>query len=130
VKLPRRLPRPEILIIAGAALLAFVITLAVLASQAGARAREVSQASLQESSRARKKPLLSADELEITPEDYLVPDLLPAPAPRQYEPYRPHLKRWSQELVQKYWVDPREIVKELVGSLNDRNMEKLFQNVP
>ncbi len=125
MKLPR-LPRPEILIIAGTAFLAFVITLAVLASHAHA----VSVAALQERQRAAPRPLLSADELEITPEDYMVPDLSPTDPGPQYVPYRPRLPKWNQELVQKYWVDPREIVKEVVGSINDRNMEQLFQSVP
>ena len=80
--------------------------------------------------RGAKQPVLSADELEITPEDYMIPDLAPARKPQQFTPYRPRLQRWSQELVQKYWVDPREIMKEIVGSINDRNMEQLFQNVP
>jgi hypothetical protein len=130
VKLPRRLPRPEILIVAGAALLAFVITLAVLAAQAGARARGTAAAARQEMQRTAKKPLLSAEELEITPEDYMIPNLAPAPLTQQYVPYRPRLPRWNPELVQKYWVDPKEIAKEIVGSINDRAMEQLFQNVP
>ena len=126
MKLPRRLPRPEILIIAGAAFLAFVITLAVLSSHAHA----ASVTALRERQSAAPQPLLRADELEITPEDYMVPDLSPVTRPPQYVPYRPRLPKWSQELVQKDWGDPREIVKEIVGSINDRNMALLFQNVP
>ncbi len=102
----------------------------MLASQAGARARAASAASLQELRRTARQPLLSPDELSITPEDYMIPDLTPAPTSPQYTPYRPRLQKWNQELVQKYWVDPREIAKEIVGSINDRNMDQLFQNVP
>jgi hypothetical protein len=129
VKLPKRLPRPEILIIVGAVFVAFVITLTVLTSQAGARTRAAASAT-QEASRAAKKPLLSADELEIVPEDYMIPEFASVPTPQQYVPFRPRRDRWDQELIQKYWVDPREIAKEVVGSVNDRNMEQLFQRIP
>jgi hypothetical protein len=125
-----RLPRFEVLIIAGAALLAFVITLVVVASSSGARARRVAAEVAAERLQHEKPPALTPEELALTPEDFLLPSFEPVARSLEYVPYRPRLQRWNPELVDKYWIAPRDIAQEIVGSINDQNMQRLFQKVP
>ena len=58
--------RYEILIVAGVALLAFIVTLSVMASSVGARSRRRAQEARQELERPRTPPVLSADDLALT----------------------------------------------------------------
>ncbi len=125
-----RLPRREILIVAGVALIAFIVTLLVMIPGSAARARRRAADQRQEAAAAKKPPSLSPAELALTPEDYLLP-----PAPRvdyalHYVPFRPRLERWPAEVAGKYWISPREIAIDALESVNDRNMERLFQEVP
>jgi len=119
-----------VLAVAGVALLAFVITLAVLASSTAARSRRQAAQVNEDSARSKKKPLISAEELALSTEDFILPRLdRPASKP-QYAPFRPRLTRWSAELAAKYWVAPRDIAAGIVASINDQNMQRLFQDVP
>ena len=125
-----RLPRAEVLAIAGIALLAFVIALAVLSSAAAGRSRRAAAQTEEESARAKKKPLLTMEELALGAEDFILPPL-DRPEPRlEYVPFRPRLKRWSADLAAKYWVAPRDVATEIVQTINDQNMQRLFQDVP
>jgi hypothetical protein len=124
-----RLPRREALIIAGASLLAFVITLAVISSAEGARTSRLAAAERQEVARTQKPPALSPEELALTPEDFLLPLPQSLEKTPQYVPFRPRLARWSAEAVGKYWIPPRQIALELLQSANDQNMRRLFEKV-
>ncbi len=118
------------LAVAGAALLALVITLSVVASTTAERSRRAAAQALQESARTQKAPLLTIGELALGAEDFILPPLeRPATGP-EYAPYRPRLTRWSQDLASKYWVAPRDIATDIVESANDRNIRRLFQDVP
>ncbi len=130
LKLPIRLPRTEVLVIAGAALLAFVITLIVVASSTGARTRQAAAAALQERKGREKPPLFSPEELALSPEDFLVPAPPSVETSLRYAPFRPRLTRWSEELASRYWVAPRQITREIVESINDKEIQRLFQDVP
>jgi hypothetical protein len=123
-------PRVEVLAVAGAALLAFVITLAVLASSAASRARRDEARAREDSARAKNQPLLTAEELALSSEDFILPPLDRPAARLVYAPFRSRLTRWSAELSAKYWVAPRDIATEMVASMNDQNMQRLFQDVP
>ena len=125
-----RLPRREILIVAGVALLAFVVTLVVMASSYGGRARRRAQEARQELERTRTPPVLSAAELELTPDDFLLPPAPTVDTRLSYVPFRPRLERWSAEMVGKYWIPPRDIAIDILKSVNDANMERLLQGVP
>ena len=118
------------LAVAGVALLAFVITLAVLGSSAAARSRREAAQATEESARSKKQPLLSAEELALSSEDFILPPLDRPAAKLKYAPFRPRLTRWSADLAAKYWVAPRDIAAEIVQSINDQNMQRLFQDVP
>ena len=48
----------------------------------------------------------------------------------QYAPFRPRITRWSADLAAKYWVSPRDIAAEIIQSVNDQNMQRLFQGIP
>jgi hypothetical protein len=130
VKLSLRLPRREILIIAGVALLAFVVTLAIMSSSSGSRARRRALEARQELERNRTRPALSAAELELTPDDFLLPAAPAIDTGLSYIPFRPRLERWSPEMAGKYWIAPREIAIDVLGSVNDENMRRLLQDVP
>ena len=118
------------LAVAGVALLAFVITLSVVASTTAERSRRAAAQALQESARMKKPPLLTTEELALGAEDFILPPLDRPEAGPAYVPYRPRLTRWSQDLASKYWVAPRDIATEIVESINDRNTQRLFEDVP
>jgi len=119
-----------VLAVAGVALLAFVITLAVTASAAAGRARRASAQAAAESAREKNKPLLTMQELALGAEDFILPPLDRPEAKQRYVPFRPRLTRWSAELASKYWVSPRDIATEIVERINDQDIERLFQDVP
>ncbi len=125
----RRLPRPEILIIAGAGLAAFVITLTVLAVRTGADVRARAAALIREQEAARGGPALSAQELALSPDDFLLPDR-PAPREPAYVPWRPRTPVWTREMIDRYWLPPRQIATDILGSVNDQSMQRLFEKVP
>ena len=111
-------------------MLAFVITLAVVVPSAGNRARRAAADARDEGAGQGKPPLLTAEELALGSEDFILPSLdLPADGMR-YAPFRPRIMRWSADLAAKYWVSPRDIAAEIIQSVNDRNMQRLFQDIP
>jgi hypothetical protein len=124
-----RLPRAEILIIAGACVLAFVVTLAIVSSSGGARIRRRAAEERQAAAHMQKPALLTQEELALTPEDFILP--LPQPAERtpRYVPFRPQQQQWSAETVGKYWIPPRQITLEILQAANDRNVRDLFEKV-
>lgn len=111
-------------------MIAFVITLSVLASSSVARARQVSARALEESRRPKKPPAFTAEDLALGAEDFLLPSLESPVLEPRYAPFRPRQSRWSVEEVAKYWVSPRDIATEMVESMNDRAIQRLFQDVP
>jgi hypothetical protein len=125
-----RLPRREVLIVVGAALLAFVITLAVLVSSGSARARRLTAEERQELGRIQKPPLIAPEDLALTPDDFLLPQTPTTGKALHYTPYRPRLPRWSEETVRTFWIPPRRIATEILRSLNDQNVRRLFEKVP
>jgi hypothetical protein len=122
--------RVEVLAIVGFALVAFVITLGVVASSAAGRSRRAAAPTLEQNARAGKEPLITTEELALGAEDFILPPLDRPGARLEYTPFRPRISRWSHELASKYWVSPRDIAAELVESINDQNMQRLFQDVP
>jgi hypothetical protein len=125
-----RLPRREVLFVAGAALLSFVITLAIVASGTRGRLRNAEAAQRAEIARTRKAPALSSEELSLAAEDFLLPGLKTLDTSPTYTPFRPRLPRWSRQMVAAWWISPREIALEIVASINDTNMERLLEKVP
>jgi hypothetical protein len=111
-------------------LVAFVVTLAVLGSQVAARNRRRAAVEAQAIERTQKPPALSAEELSLTPDDFLLPQIEPLVKAPQYEPFRPRLARWSPEMVGKYWIAPRDIAVEIIASLNDQRIRHLFETAP
>ncbi len=130
MKLSLRLPRREILIIAGAALLAFIVTLVIMASSTGSRARRRALEARQELERTRTQPALTAEDLELTADDFLLPRAPAVGTALSYVPYRPRLERWSAEMAARYWIPPREVVIDVLRKINDENMKRLLQEVP
>ena len=125
-----RLPRREVLIVAGAALLSFVITLSIVASGARGRQRSAEAAQRAELARGQKPPALSTEELLLTADDFLLPELRTLETSLTYTPFRPQLPRWSKQMVAAWWISPREIALEIIASINDANMQRLFEKVP
>jgi len=114
----------------GASVLAFVITLAVVVPSAGDRARRAASTAKEQGARRKMPPLLTAEELALGSEDFILPSLdLPTDG-MHYAPFRPRITRWSADLAAKYWVSPRDIAAEIIQSVNDQNMQRLFQDIP
>ena len=53
----------------------------------------------EEIARAQKPPALTAEELALTPEDFLLPDLRVPEQSFRYVPYRPRVQRWNAQMV-------------------------------
>ena len=125
-----RLPRAEVLVLLGAALVALVISLSIVASSSAARSRRAAEMAQQERLRQKKTPAFTLEDLALGPEDFLLPSLQGPSLEPRYAPFRPRLSRWSAEQASKYWVSPRDIATEMVQSMNDRAIERLFHDVP
>ena len=123
-----RLPRAEILVIAGACVIAFIVTLAVVSSSRGARTRRLAAEERQSIARTPKPAALSPDELALTPEDFMLLSQPTEKTPR-YVPFRPPQTYWSAETVEKYWIPPRKVIIEALQAANDLNMRRLFESV-
>ncbi len=124
-----RLPRAEILAIAGACVIAFIVTLAVVSSSSGARIRRLAAEEHQSIARTQKPAALSPDELALTPEDFMLPQPQPTEKTPRYVPFRPPQTYWSAETVEKYWIPPRKVIIEALQAANDLNMRRLFESV-
>ncbi len=114
---------------AGVALAAFLITLMIAASSAAARARQAAAQSREEARRAQKAPILTTEELALSVDDFILPPPPPTETEPRYVPFRPRQTRWSAEAADRYWVAPRQIATEIVESMNDASMERLFRDV-
>jgi hypothetical protein len=125
-----RLPRREILYVAGAALAAFVITLTVLGSTSAAQRRRLAEQAKLDLAQRRGSSLLSKEDLALTVEDFIYPELGPSREPARYELFRPPAAKWSAEQIAKYWIEPRAIALEIISTINDRGIEQLFEKVP
>ncbi len=126
----RRLPRREVLAIAGLALVTFVITLSVLAARAGADIRGRAAAALKEQQKTLQAPPLTPQELSLAADDFMLDPTPSAPSEQGYIPWRPRTERWTQEMINQYWVDPRQVAVDIVSAVNDQSMETLFEKVP
>ena len=124
-----RLPRAEILVIAGMSALAFVITLAVVSSSGGARTRRLVAEERQGLAHTQKPSALTPDELALTPEDFMLPLPHAAEKTPRYVPFRPRQGQWSEETVKKYWIPPRRVTLDLLQAANDQDMRRLFEKV-
>jgi hypothetical protein len=130
VRLFQRLPRREVLVIAGAALVAFAVTLGIMGARVKARSERVQQYQRQETVRKQKPPVLTPAETALSVDDFLLPES-PAPAGGTgYVPYRPRLVRWSPQAVSAYWISPRQIAIDIIASINDQAVQRLLEKVP
>jgi hypothetical protein len=110
--------------------LAFVITLSVLGSSSAARSRRAAAQAQEESRRQKQPPAFTAEDLALGEQDFLLPSMESPVLQPRYAPFRPRQSRWSAEQAAKYWVSPRDIAGEMVQSMNDRTIQRLFQDVP
>ena len=130
MRLFQRPPRREVLLIAGAAIVAFAVTLGILGARVRARSERVQQYQREETARSRKPPVLTPAEMTLSVDDFLLPQ---APAPSRdtgFVPYRPRLVRWSPQAVSAYWIPPRQIAIDIIAAINDQAMQRLLEKVP
>ncbi len=118
-----RLPRREVLLVAAAGVLAAVVTLIVLVASFNAQERRASRPE------AAVRTGTGPAQAELSVDDFLLPSVHPVDAVPDYYPFRPRLPRWSRENVEKFWVSPRQIATDAIGTINDRNMESIFEKV-
>ncbi len=106
-----------------------MITLSVLASQSASRARRAAE--LESPARGpQAPPPITAADLALGEDDFLLPSLQAPAQELRYAPFRPRQQRWTPEQAAKYWVSPRQIATDLVQAENDRAIQRLFQDVP
>jgi hypothetical protein len=125
-----RLPRREVLLVAGAAVVAFAITLGIMGAGVRSRSRGTQDVQRAETAHAQKPPALKLEEMTLSPEDFLLPDLRPPLRESVYVPYRPRIQRWNAQVAGAYWVAPRQIAIDIIASINDQAMKRLFEKVP
>ena len=116
--------RREVLIIAALAGASVVVTLIVMAVPFNERQ---TRAVLQP--RQAQKQASAFTENVLTPEDFDLPPLPRSDQPPDYYFFRPRLSKWSKENVEKFWVPPRQIATDTIETINDKNMESLFEKV-
>jgi hypothetical protein len=107
-----------------------VIALAVVITRSRERGRREALRVSEQNTQARKTHVLTIEELALNDEDFIIPPMERPEATPEYTPFRPRFTRWSRDLASKYWVAPRDIATEIVESINDRNMQRLFDEVP
>ena len=120
-----RLPRREVLVIAAGAVIAVIVTLLILSGSSRARQRRMASQAVE----TQGKPASAARE-DLTLEDFVLPEAQPAQTFPEYYPFRPRMQKWSRELVDRFWVSPRQVAVQVIGVVNDRNMEEFFKAVP
>jgi hypothetical protein len=116
--------------IAGAAIVAFAVTLGIMGASVRGRSLRAREEQRAELARTRRQPALAAEEMTLSPEDFLLPDLKTTTPEPAYIPYRPHLRRWNAQMAGAYWISPRQIAVDIIASINDQAMQRLFEKVP
>jgi len=122
----RLVARREVLFIAAVAFLSVVVTLIVLTVSSNARERRTADQARQK----QGKVAVSGEEGALSVDDFLLPAAPQAEQPPAYYPFRPPVLKWTRENVDKFWVPPRRIAADAIGTINDRNMENMFEKVP
>ena len=122
-------PRPEVLIVVAAGVVAFVITLIVLSVSFNSRARGVDGRALKARGAQGAQGSAAAAESDLSVDEFLLPVVRQDAGIPDYYPFRPRLEKWSRESVEKFWVSPRTIAADALGRINDRNMEGMFEKV-
>jgi hypothetical protein len=115
--------------IAGLAVVTFVITLSVLAAKTGADIRGRAAAALKEQQKSLQAPPITQAELSLQADDFILAPSTSEPA-QGYIAWRPKTERWTQEMINQYWVDPRQVAVDIVSAVDDQAMETLFEKVP
>lgn len=46
-----------------------------------------------------------------------------------WRPWRPRVPRWTEEMVDRFWIAPQEIELEKLQQINDNNLERLLQKL-
>lgn len=67
---------------------------------------------------------------EVLVSDMLIPDEFTQSLDPEIVLSRRPLDRWTDELVSRYWIDPRTISLEILEKRNDRMIREMFEGVP
>jgi hypothetical protein len=102
----------------------------VVVSASGARARKAARDLLNTPAPIVASPGLHPEDFGLTVDDFLLPTATTNDTTVRYTPFRQRLTKWTPQQVAKYWISPREIATEIVASLNDQNVGRLFEKVP
>ena len=122
----RFVARREVLFVAAVACLSVVVTLIVLTVSANARERQTADQARQK----QGKVAVSGEEGALSVDDFLLPAVPQVEQAPAYYPFRPPVLKWTRENVDKFWVPPRRIAADAIGTINDRSMENMFEKVP
>jgi hypothetical protein len=65
----------------------------------------------------------------LTLSDFMLPDQVQRLLEPDKKLYRERTGRWDEQSVGEYWVPPADIGLEKLRELNDKNIERLFEDV-
>jgi hypothetical protein len=122
----RLVARREVLFITATAFLSVVVTLIVLTVSSNTRERRAAA----EVPQKQGEVAVSGGEGALSVDDFLLPAAPQAEQPPAYYAFRLPVLKWTRENVDKFWVAPRDIAGETIGTINDRNMENMFEKIP
>jgi hypothetical protein len=114
------------IIIAGAALLALIITIFVgLAARGRTREDLERQAAIEEQA---VLPLTVIDELELRPEKLMLGPGIEEFWYGDYQPRYPQRRQWGMDDLRRYWYDPRQIGSESLRSVNEELIDEILRH--
>jgi hypothetical protein len=61
---------------------------------------------------------------------FVIPDESKNELAPQYYLFKTILGKWDQKMVAKYWISPSQIGLENLKKMNDKNIEKMFDDIP
>jgi hypothetical protein len=65
----------------------------------------------------------------LTLNDFILPSITEKMYETEMELYRERTGRWDDDTIEKFWVPPTRIGLEKLRELNDKNIERLFEDV-
>ncbi len=49
---------------------------------------------------------------------------------QEWHPYREVHSRWSEEQIDSFWIDPQDLIEEVLQKKSDREVEEFFKEIP
>ena len=109
-----------------AAIVVTLIFMSVRDRSSASRPRELESAGEEYSSSSMAPIDHSRDVLQ----NIKVPEKYKKLYEKKWKPFRPQYERWTGEMMQPYWIEPEELVKEELEKQSDREIAEFFEKIP